>query len=307
MPQKMLVTGAASMVARGFIKEARKVFELVLFDEWFPKEADLPHYMRNLPRFQGRISQAGALGEAMQGCSLVFHAQIARQVPETPDSERIRINIEGTRQVVEEAKRQGVRKFVYASSLSGFDLYNRLPDIEKRLLKLNEDLPPHPETVYGKTKVEAEKLIGDAAKAGFFRAVILRLASVVPETGDLGSETNLREYVKERISEQWHVSATGIRDVVQAILLAFEKDLPFPCRIYQITGLDSDWRPRRAELELGFQATTGYRELIARLIPREMQIPGLNSRGRANHFLAELGAAGLITRERMGRLSIKKK
>ncbi len=91
----------------------------------------------------------------------VFHlAAKAHALAETPaeagDYERI--NVEGTRRLLDAAERRGVRAMVYVSSVKVFGEAQQRPD-----RGLNESDAPQPDTPYGSSKLTAESLVFAAA------------------------------------------------------------------------------------------------------------------------------------------------
>lgn len=86
------------------------------------------------------------------------------------EDEYDRINVEGTRRLIDCAGRAGVRRFVFVSSVKVID--------EGNLAPATEDTAPVPLTAYGRSKLRAEELVAAAAHAGAFEAVCLRFPLV---------------------------------------------------------------------------------------------------------------------------------
>jgi len=61
------------------------------------------------------------------------------------------VNVLSTYQLVEKAINEGVKKFIYSSSGSVYGI--------KKERKVTEDLPPHPISIYNKTKMIAERIL----------------------------------------------------------------------------------------------------------------------------------------------------
>lgn len=101
---------------------------------------------------QGDIRDMDAVSKACMGCDAVFHAAA---IPGIWGDESLyrAINVDGTRNMLEAARRRGVAKFVYTSSPSVvFDM--------KDESGINESTP-YPQQFfnpYSKTKAEAEKM-----------------------------------------------------------------------------------------------------------------------------------------------------
>ena len=118
----------------------------------------------------GDIGNVESLHEAIAGCDLVFHAAAALGPFSAYEPYRIG-NVVGTANVVEVASRAGAR-LVHVSSTAvypGDFRYRHAPTHEAI------PLPQHPDTdPYGRSKVEAERLVLDACAAGRVWAVVVR-------------------------------------------------------------------------------------------------------------------------------------
>jgi len=114
---------------------------------------------------------------ALNGVDTVFHlAGRAHALSETPqdENEYFRVNVEGTRRLLEASKEAGVRRFVFFSSVKamGEGTGSDKPVDEKG--------PCEPQTPYGKSKLAAERLV---LSGGYVpEPVVLRLSMVYGPT-----------------------------------------------------------------------------------------------------------------------------
>lgn len=122
----------------------------------------------------GDITDPHAVHRAVAGCQLVFH--LAAKLHLNPaeaaavESEYHRINVDGTRHVVEAAA--GVERLIFFSTINVYGTTTP-PQI------VDENSTPHPETIYAHTKLTAEKIaLSLCSPTGEPKTVILRLASV---------------------------------------------------------------------------------------------------------------------------------
>ncbi len=100
---------------------------------------------------RGDIRDLATVEGALTGASVVFHQAAMRSVPRSvadPLGANAN-NVTGTLHVLEAARRQGVRRVVYASSSS---VYGDRPELPKR-----EDQPPHPISPYAVSKAAGEQ------------------------------------------------------------------------------------------------------------------------------------------------------
>lgn len=112
----ILITGGTGLIGRGLVKalllgdeKIRLLSRGALEDsEEFPSDRVEP--------FPGNVADRDSLAGAADGCDVVVHiAGIAEEDP--PDLTFERINVEGTRALLEECRRAGVRRFIHISSL----------------------------------------------------------------------------------------------------------------------------------------------------------------------------------------------
>lgn len=112
----------------------------------------------------GDIRDAGVVERACAGVDVVHH--LAALLPQRRATRPVMqaVNVGGTRNLLEAAKRQGVRRVVFLSST---EIYGR-----PRVLPCPEDAESHPLGEYGRNKVEAEALCHDFSENGLDVAVL---------------------------------------------------------------------------------------------------------------------------------------
>jgi nucleoside-diphosphate-sugar epimerase len=115
------------------------------------------------------VTDAEAVGRSMKGVEFVFHLAAAFRELNVPNSFYDEVNVGGTRVVLEAARKEGVRKFVYCSTCGVHGNVEHPP--------ADENSPIQPADYYQRTKYEAEPLVkrqGDNA----METVILRPAAI---------------------------------------------------------------------------------------------------------------------------------
>ena len=112
---RVLVTGGTGVVGRATVDALlahghnARLFSRNAADD----VAEWPHRVEPYP---GDVSNEVEMREAAAGCEAVIHlTAIVAESP--PDATFEKVNVTGTRNVVREAERAGVRRFVYVSSL----------------------------------------------------------------------------------------------------------------------------------------------------------------------------------------------
>jgi predicted dehydrogenase/nucleoside-diphosphate-sugar epimerase len=116
----------------------------------------------------GDLSAPADLERALEGCESVVHAGIGTSWRE---SDRVAVNVEGTRNLVNAALRAGVKRFVHISTIA---LYG-----DQVTGTITEETPirPKPGWDYAESKYAAEQIVLEAASRGL-PAVVLRVAVV---------------------------------------------------------------------------------------------------------------------------------
>ncbi len=119
---------------------------------------------------QGDIAETERLAEVLRrhGIEAVMHFAALASVPESvADPEAYyRVNVAGTKSVLDAMRAAGVRKILFSSTAATYGFRAEMP--------LREDSPQTPETPYGTTKLAAEWLIKDYTRAYGLGYTLLR-------------------------------------------------------------------------------------------------------------------------------------
>jgi dihydroflavonol-4-reductase len=100
---------------------------------------------------EGSLLDPGIAENLVAGCNAVIHLAAAQHEGNVPDSYFRNINVEATRALISAAAAANVRRFVYGSTIG---IYGSARDGD-----LDENSPPRPENIYGRTKYEAEQVV----------------------------------------------------------------------------------------------------------------------------------------------------
>lgn len=100
----------------------------------------------------GSILDPEALGEAVDGATVVFHLAAVGSVPRSVEepARSWEVNATGTLRVLERARAGGARRVVYAASSSAYGETEQLPKVET--------MTPSPTSPYGASKLAGEHL-----------------------------------------------------------------------------------------------------------------------------------------------------
>jgi UDP-glucose 4-epimerase len=119
---------------------------------------------------RGDIAETGRLAELLRrhGIEAVMHFAALASVPDSiADPEAYyRVNVAGTKSVLDAMRGAGVRKILFSSTAATYGFRDEMP--------LREDSLQAPETPYGSTKLAAEWLIKDYARAYGLGYTLLR-------------------------------------------------------------------------------------------------------------------------------------
>jgi len=173
---------------------------------------------------RGDLADEACVREAVRGMDYVVHLAAILDTGAArlePDSEMWRVNVQGTRNLVEAAVAAGVKRVVLFSSTSVYGATSAEP--------VTEAAPVRPVSAYAKSKVEAEKLaLGARRQDGTPLAVVLRLAAVYgPRV-----RGNYRRLITALDKGRFVPFGSGdnlrtlvyVEDVARAAVLALEQD-----------------------------------------------------------------------------------
>jgi len=155
------VTGATgflgSHVARVLAEQGAQLRLLVRPASDLRNIADL-----NAERVEGDLRDPASIERALAGCDALFHVAADYRLWVRDPEQMYRSNVEGTRSLIEAARKQGVRRIVYTSSVAtmGFSSNGTLAD-ENSPVSL-DDMIGH----YKRSKFMAEQVAFEAAHSG---------------------------------------------------------------------------------------------------------------------------------------------
>lgn len=169
---------------------------------------------------RGDLDNVAAMVSGMRGCGVVYH--VAAEVAEWgPREQFARGNIEGTRNVIEAARRAGVPVMVHVSTEAVMADGSALLDMDE-----TRPRPARPHPRYPATKAAAEALV-EAANSSDLRTVIVR-PRFIWGADDTSVLMQLSEAVKSGRfmwidGGRYPTSTCHVANVVEGMLLAAEK------------------------------------------------------------------------------------
>ena len=155
------VTGATgflgSHVARVLAEQGARLRLLVRTTSDLRNIADL-----NAEQVVGDLRDPASIEKSLSGCDALFHVAADYRLWVRDPEQMYRSNVEGTRGLIEAARKQGVRRIVYTSSVAtmGFSSNGTLAD-ESSPVSLDDMIGP-----YKRSKFMAEQVAFEAARSG---------------------------------------------------------------------------------------------------------------------------------------------
>lgn len=169
--QCFLVTGATGAVGKPLVRymlDEGSGVKVLVRDR--SKASLLP---AGLEIVWGDLEDTEAIQKAVKGVDSILHlAAVTAEVAHQGNSEEIfhRVNVEGTRRLVEAAMENDMKRFVYLSTI---DVYGKALACEA-----DESSATKPDSGYARSKLEAEQLVLDTCRDSEMEGVVLRLSTV---------------------------------------------------------------------------------------------------------------------------------
>ena len=222
---KVGITGASGFIGRHLLKEFRErswPTRVLQHKNSIPK--DIPCEV-----ITGDIRDPDSVRKFMEGTDTVFHLAAALGASLIADEDFIRINTEGTENILKAAKEVGVQRVIHFSSAGVLGAV-------KRGEVADEKYPPHPQNIYDQTKLNAERLVLQHAAQGA-NAVAIRPGWVYGP-GDERTFKLIRAIARRRFvlitrGEAWQ-TPVYIDDLVRGALLCAEQGITG--EVYHIAG-----------------------------------------------------------------------
>src|ERR1700689_5414663 len=171
---RALVTGGAGFIGSPIAPRLVETgHEVVVLDNFFTgSRANLAAIADRVRLVEGDIRHLATVEECAAGCEVVFHEAAIVSVPfsvERPQ-ESHDVNIQGTLNVLEAARKAKARRVVFASSAA---IYGEEPTLPK-----TEAMRPEPMSPYGVEKITGEHYLATWSKLFAVETVSLRYFNV---------------------------------------------------------------------------------------------------------------------------------
>lgn len=228
---RILVTGATGFIGNKLVEKLIDSDYAVHVFSRKPSNNYNFKWSKDVISIQGDLTNKESICKAVKDVDAVIH--LAAQLGSwwVKESYYYDVNVEGTKNLVEEAKRVDLQHFIYISTAGVFGKLKQIPANE-----LHPCLPRYP---YEKTKYMAERYITNAASRGF-PATVLR-PSHVYGPGDLNTVPLLRLLQKTHFfpligGGNSFFQPVYIDDLIEGIILALKHPGTTRGKLYTLAG-----------------------------------------------------------------------
>jgi dihydroflavonol-4-reductase len=216
----ILVTGAAghigNVLVRQLLQSGRRVRALVR-----PGKRPLALQGLDVELAAGDLLDRDSLDRALTGVDVVYHLAARISLAAGPDPQTERVNLDGTRHLLAAARRAGVQRLVYASSIYAM----RIPAVGTVDESCPFD-PRHARGVYDRSKAAASLEVQKAAADGLDAVIVCPTAvtgpyDFRPSEAGRGILYNLPPGIKFYVDGAYDF--VDVRDVAHGCRLAAER------------------------------------------------------------------------------------
>ncbi len=163
--KKVLVTGGGGYVGSSLIPKLLEenfeinVLDLMIYGETLPENP-------KVKIFKGDLRNIELVRKSLKGCDAVIHLACISNDPSFELDKKLgkEINLDAFRPLVEESKKAGIKRFIYASSSSVYGL--------KKEKNVNEEMSLEPLTDYSRFKADCEKILKEYKSENFITTII---------------------------------------------------------------------------------------------------------------------------------------
>jgi len=191
---KVLVTGGAGYLGSQIIRDLAPICKEIRILDNFTGNGN-PLALVNLPKKKYKVINASILDplackKAMDGVSIVFHLAAVTEIEYSKKhpEETLKVNVEGTNNLIKVAELNKVDKFIFPSSAAMYGFKGHF----------NEDSGLKPEEPYSESKKKCEELINNSNVNG----LIFRQATIFGFAQNIRFNTILNQLTFEALSNK---------------------------------------------------------------------------------------------------------
>ncbi|KYK25286.1 hypothetical protein AYK26_02280 [Euryarchaeota archaeon SM23-78] len=171
---KYVITGGAGFIGSHLVEELVKIgADVVVIDNLsIGRKEVLRDVLNQISFVKGDITDFELLKKELEGCDFVLHHASLISVIESVEKPELyrKVNLEGTRNVLEAARLNNVKRVIFSSSCAVYGNTDKIPQ--------TESMKPEPLSPYAQFKLKAEKLCDEYYKKHKLKTFILRYFNV---------------------------------------------------------------------------------------------------------------------------------
>ncbi len=228
---KFLVTGGAGFIGSNIVDELlKRNYEVKVLDNFSTgKRENLAEYGNNIELIEGDIRSYHIVKDAVAGVDVILHQAALPSVPRSINDPITsnEVNVTGTLNILEAARKNNVQKIVFASSSS---VYGDNPKLPK-----DESMIPNPLSPYAVSKLSGEKYCSVFTRIYGLKTIALRYFNVFGPRQDPNSQYSavIPKFIKAIMAGESPVifgdgeqsrDFTFVRNVIEGNILAATTD-----------------------------------------------------------------------------------
>ncbi len=232
MEKPILITGAAGFVGRNVVREflnaGKRVRAMVRSS---PQAAMLES--DGAETVMADLTDPESLRAAVDGVEGVVHIAALFRRAGLPDTEYYKVNVEGTRALLDYSVTYGIKRFIHCSTVGVHGNVENPPG--------DESSPFHPGDIYQRMKVEGELLVQRYLNEGKLHGIVIRPAMIYGPHD--GRTRKIFSMVANRVffyvgAGDKQVHFIDVRDLARAFRQAFER-MDLTAKTYIIAGREA--------------------------------------------------------------------
>ncbi len=237
MKKKILITGAAGYIGSILSTELVKLnYEVVAVDILKYEQNSLSHlhFYKNFKFIKGDVTKPSVVKKILKGCNYIIPlaALVGAPLCDKFKKETKRLNVDSIKLLIKHLNKK--QKIIYPTTNSGYG-------VGEKNKFCDENSPLRPVSLYGVTKLQAEKII-----LSHKNSICFRLATVFGYSYRMRTDLIVNNFTQKAVKEKkleifephFRRNFVHVKDVVSAFIFAIENFNKLKNNIYNL-GLSS--------------------------------------------------------------------